>query len=199
MLSTLLALSTLLTYLRFIHPLFWWHLYTVHSFSTHKNLWLTCLFILCTYSLEQSFWSYSKLIICSFSQLHPKNLSVSAWQPNNWCVCVCVCVWYLYKCIFVAINELCKVLRLRAPERRGTVEILILLLILSSHENTAVFAPGLGLVTATHSIIQVHIYHWAKKWFECEKLWCDMKTHTSTPWHTHNPWHTHKHMHYGCT
>ena len=41
------------------------------------------------------------------------------------CVCVCVCVCDLYKCIFVAINELCKALR--APERQGAVQILLLL------------------------------------------------------------------------
>ena len=36
-------------------PLFCWHLYTVHSFNTHKHLGPTCLFTLCTYSLEQPF------------------------------------------------------------------------------------------------------------------------------------------------
>ena len=42
------------------------------------------------------------------------------------CVCVClfVCVCDLYKCIFVAINEVWKARR--APEIRGAVEILII-------------------------------------------------------------------------
>ena len=39
------------------------------------------------------------------------------------CVCVYVCVSDLYKCIFVAIDELCKALR--APERRGAVICLL--------------------------------------------------------------------------
>ena len=34
-------------------PLFCWHLYIVHSFGTHKKLRPTCLFTLCTYSLEK--------------------------------------------------------------------------------------------------------------------------------------------------
>ena len=52
---------------------------TLCILSVHKRkLWPTCLFTLCTYSLEQSFWSYSKLWICSFFQICPKNLSVSA-------------------------------------------------------------------------------------------------------------------------
>ena len=36
-------------------PLFCWHLYTVHSFNTHKTLSPTCLFTLCTHSPEQPF------------------------------------------------------------------------------------------------------------------------------------------------
>ena len=41
------------------------------------------------------------------------------------CVCVCVCVCDLYKCILVAIDELCEALR--APERWGAVQILIII------------------------------------------------------------------------
>ena len=44
------------------------------------------------------------------------------------CVCVCVCVCDLYKHIFVAINELCKVLG--APEQQGAVQILIITIII---------------------------------------------------------------------
>ena len=40
------------------------------------------------------------------------------------CVCVCVCVICdLYKCVLVAVDELCKALK--APERLGVVQILI--------------------------------------------------------------------------
>ena len=43
----------------------------------------------------------------------------------------------LYKCILVAIDELCKALR--APERQGAVQILIIIIIIivikSAHEN----------------------------------------------------------------
>ena len=47
------------------------------------------------------------------------------------CVCVCVCVFLcvcvcdLYKCILVAIDELCEALR--SPERGGAVQILIII------------------------------------------------------------------------
>ena len=43
------------------------------------------------------------------------------------CVCVCVCVYDLYKCIFVATDELCKALK--APERRRAVQILMITII----------------------------------------------------------------------
>ena len=40
-------------------------------------------------------------------------------------MCVCVCVCDLYKCTLVDTDELGRALR--APERRGTVQILIML------------------------------------------------------------------------
>ena len=50
--------------------------------------------------------------------------------------CARACVRDLYKCILVAIDELCKALR--APERQGAVQILIIIIIIvikSAHEN----------------------------------------------------------------
>ena len=44
------------------------------------------------------------------------------------CVCVCVSVCDLFKCILVVIGEFCKALR--APETQGTVQILIIIIIM---------------------------------------------------------------------
>ena len=47
-------------------------------------------------------------------------------------MCVCVCVCDLYKCIFVAIYELCKALR--ATKRQGVVQILVMMIIIIEAE-----------------------------------------------------------------
>ena len=77
MLSTPLPLSTLLTYLRFMHLLANSALLLTLAHCaflqyTQKSM-ANVPFTLCTYSLEQSFQSYSKLRICSFFEIRPKN------------------------------------------------------------------------------------------------------------------------------
>ena len=139
-LSTPLALSTLLTCLRFMHLL---------AISALPLTLVHCAFFQYTKESygQQAFshsaptlWNnLSKAIRNSESALSFKfALKTYLFQLYNWrtgvCVRVrvCVCVCDLYKCIFVAINKLCKVLG--APERRGAVQVLIIIInIYSQH------------------------------------------------------------------
>ena len=97
MLSTLLALSTLLTYSIFMHLLnnsallltLVHYAFLQYTQKAMANVPFHTLHLLS----GAIFLSYPKLRICSFFQFRPKNLSVSAIQLNNWCVCVC-CLLY---------------------------------------------------------------------------------------------------------
>ena len=57
-------------------------------------------------------------------------------------MCVCVCVCDLYKCTLVDTDELGRALR--APERRGTVQILISIIIITKLQR---FIPLLAMST----------------------------------------------------
>ena len=105
MLSTLLALSTLLTYLRFIHLL------------ANSALLLTLVYCTLLQYIQKSKVNVPFHILHLLSgtiflklfetQIHQKNLSVSALQVNDWygvCVCVCVCAC-MHVCVCVAGRE----------------------------------------------------------------------------------------------